>query len=84
MWAAGELAELGSALTETIRTDFDAVFAATDEPTLSELTGQRTASPGIGAPYRQIPVTSLSASRDPFNVDPALVERGLAILSLPR
>ena len=77
VWSPAEVAELGSALAETIRSDFDAVFAVADEPALSELTGQRTASPGLGAPYRQVPVTGLSGSRDPFSVDPALVERGL-------
>ena len=71
------MAELGSALAGTIRSEFDAVFAVADEPALSELTDQRTASPGLGAPYRQVPVTDLSGSRDPFSVDPALVERGL-------
>ena len=70
------MAELGSALAETIRSEFDAVFAVAGEPALSELT-ERTASPGLGAPYRQVPVTGLSGSRDPFSVDPALVERGL-------
>ena len=77
VWSPAEVAELGSALAETIRSDFDAVFAVADEPALSELTGQRTVSPGLGAPYRQVPVTGLSGSRDPFSVDPALVERGL-------
>jgi len=76
-WSPAEVAELGPALAETIRTDFDAVFAVADEPALSELTDQRTASPGLGAPYRQVPVTDLFGSRDPFSVDPALVERGL-------
>ena len=77
VWTPAEAAELGSALAETIRSDFDAVFAVADEPALSELIDQRTASPGLGAPYRQVPVTELSGSRDPFSVDPALVERGL-------
>jgi hypothetical protein len=77
VWSAAEVAELGSALAGTIRSEFDAVFAVADEPALSELTGQRTVSPGLGAPYRQVPVTDLSGSRDPFSVDPALVERGL-------
>ena len=77
VWTPAEAAELGSALAETIRSDFDAVFAVADEPALSELTDQRTASPDLGAPYRQVPVTELSGSRDPFSVDPALVERGL-------
>jgi hypothetical protein len=36
--------KLGSALAETIRNDFDAVFAVVNEPTL------RSASPGLGAP----------------------------------
>jgi hypothetical protein len=77
VWSSAEVAELGSALAETIRTDFDAVFAVADEPALSERTDQRTASPGLGAPYRQVPVTEGSGSRDPFSVDPALVERGM-------
>jgi hypothetical protein len=79
VWTPAEAAELGSALAEAIRSDFDAVFAVADEPTLSsaELADQRTASFGLGAPYRQVPVTELSGSRDPFSVDPALVERGL-------
>jgi len=77
VWTPAEAAELGSALAETIRSDFDAVFAVADEPALSELIDQRTASPGLGAPYRQVPVTELSGSRDPFSVDLALVERGL-------
>ena len=77
VWNPAEVAQLGSALAEMIRSDFDAVFAVADEPALSGLTGQRPASPGLGAPYRQVPVTGLSGSRDPFSVDPALVERGL-------
>jgi len=77
VWSPAEVAELGSALAETIRSDFDAVFAVADEPALSKVTDQRTASPGLGAPYSQVPVTDLSGSRDPFSVDPALVERGL-------
>jgi hypothetical protein len=71
VWTAAEAAELGSALAETIRSDFDAVFAAADEPAL------RSASPGLGASYRQAQVTELPGSRDPFDVDSALVERGL-------
>jgi hypothetical protein len=34
VWPAAEAADLGSALAETIRSDFDAVFAAADEPEL--------------------------------------------------
>jgi hypothetical protein len=75
VWTPAEPAELGSALAEAIRSDFDAVFAVADEPALSP--AQRTASFGLGAPYHQVPVTELSRSRDPFSVDPALVERGL-------
>jgi hypothetical protein len=75
VWTFAEAAHLGSALTETIRSEFDAVFAVAHEPALS--TGERTASPGLGAPYRQVPVIELSGNRDPFSVDPALVERGL-------
>jgi hypothetical protein len=75
VWTSAEAAQLGSALAETIRSEFDAVFAVADEPALSPV--GRTASPGLGAPYRQVPVTGLSGSRDPFSVDPALVERGL-------
>jgi hypothetical protein len=74
-WRPAEVAQLGSALAETIRSEFDAVFAVAHEPALSSV--GRTASPGLGAPYRQVPVTELSGSRDPFSVDPALVERGL-------
>lgn len=77
VWSPAEVAEMGSALAETIRSDFDAVFAVANEPALSKHTGQRPAAPGLGAPYRQVPVTGLSGSRDPFSVDPALVERGL-------
>lgn len=79
LWTPAEAAELDSGLAEAIRSDFDAVFAVAGEPLLSsaELAGQRTASPGLGAPYRHVPVTELSGSRDPFSVDPALVERGL-------
>jgi hypothetical protein len=71
VWTPAEAAELGSALAETIRSQFDAVFAAAHEPAL------RSASPSLGAPYRQAQVTDLPASRDPFSVDPELVERGL-------
>jgi hypothetical protein len=77
VWSPAEVAEMGSALAETIRSDFDAVFAVANEPALSKHTGQRPAAPGLGVPYRQVPVTGLSGSRDPFSVDPALVERGL-------
>jgi hypothetical protein len=79
VWAPAEAARLGPALAETIRSEFDAVFAVADEPSLSsaEPADQRTARPGLGAPYRQVPATELSGSRDPFSVDPALVERGL-------
>lgn len=79
VWSPAEAAELGPALAEAIRSEFDAVFAVADEPALSsaELADQRAASPGLGAPYRQVPATELSRSRDPFSVDPALVERGL-------
>jgi hypothetical protein len=79
VWALAEAARLGPALAETIRSEFDAVFAVADEPSLSsaEPADQRTARPGLGAPYRQVPATELSGSRDPFSVDPALVERGL-------
>lgn len=75
VWTSAEAAELGSALAEAIRNEFDAVFAVADEPALSSV--ERSASPGLGAPYRQVPVTELSGSRDPFSVDTALVERGL-------
>jgi hypothetical protein len=76
VWTPAETAELGSALAGAIRSDFDAVFAVADEPTLSSA-DPRPASLGLGAPYRQVPVTELSGSRDPFSVDPALLERGL-------
>jgi hypothetical protein len=75
VWAPAEMAQLGSALDETIRSEFDAVFGVAGEPALSSV--ERTASAGLGAPYRQVPATELSRSRDPFSVDPALVERGL-------
>src|ERR1700691_249939 len=79
VWTPAEAAELGSGFAEAIRSDFDAVFAVADEPALSSagLAGQRTASPGLGAPYRQVPRTELSGGWDPFSVDPALAERGL-------
>jgi hypothetical protein len=79
VWTPAEAAQLGPSLAEAIRSDFDAVFAVADEPALSsaELVDPRTASPGLGTPYRQVPATELSGSRDPFSVDPALVERGL-------
>jgi hypothetical protein len=79
VWTSAEVDELGSTLAGAIRSDFAAVFAVADEPTLTsaELADPRTASLGLGAPYRQVPVTELSGSRDPFSVDPALVERGL-------
>jgi hypothetical protein len=75
VWTAAEAAKLGSSLAESIRSDFDAVFAVAHEPSLGS--GERTTGPGLGAPYRQIPVTQLPSSRDPFSVDPALAERGL-------
>jgi hypothetical protein len=79
VWTPAEAAGLGPEFAEAIRTEFDAVFAVADEPALSSAgpADQRTAGPGLGAPYRQVPVTGLSGSRDPFSVDPALVERGL-------
>jgi hypothetical protein len=77
VWSPAEVAGLGSALVEAIRSDFDAVFAAANEPALSKHTGPPPAAPGLGAPYRQVPVTGLSGRRDPYRVDPALVERGL-------
>ena len=36
-WTSAEAAELGSALAETIRSEFDAVFAIAHEPALSSL-----------------------------------------------
>ena len=75
VWTPAEVVQLGSALAETIRGEFDAVFAVADEPTLTSV--ERAASPGLGAPYCQVPATVLSGSRDLFSVDPALVERGL-------
>jgi hypothetical protein len=79
IWTPAETPALGSALAEAIRLDFDAVFAVADEPPLSsaEPADQRTASVGLGALYRHVPLTELSGSWDPFSVDPALVERGL-------
>ena len=35
VWTPAEVAELGSALAEAIRSEFDAVFAVADEPALS-------------------------------------------------
>lgn len=86
VWTAAEVAELGSGLAEAIRNDFDAVFAVADEPALSsaELAGRRPASVGLGAPYRQVPVTELSGSRDPFSIDPGLVERACEVTTTPR
>jgi hypothetical protein len=75
VWTYSQAAELGSALAETIRSEVDAVFAVAHEPALSSV--GTTASPGLGAPYRQLPVIELSRDRDPFSVDPALAERGL-------
>ena len=69
VWTPAEAAELGSTLAETIRSQFDTVFAVAHEPTLYR---KALAS----APYRQAQVTDLPGSRDPFSVDPALVERG--------
>ena len=89
VWTSAEAAELGSGLAETIRNEFDAVFAAAHEPTLSsaEIAGReawerqnakRTANSGLGAPYRQAQVIELPGSPEPFSVDPAVVvERGL-------
>jgi hypothetical protein len=79
VWSPAEAAELGSALAEAIRSDVDAVFAVAGEPPLSStgLAVTRPASVGLGAPYRQVPITQLSGSQDPFSVDPALRERGL-------
>lgn len=74
-WTFAEVDEVGFALAETIRSDFDAVFTVANEPALGPVQG--IASPGLGAPYRQVPVTALSGNWDPFRVDPALVERGL-------
>ena len=42
VWTPAEAAELGSALAETIRSEFDAVFAVAHEPAL------QTARPGLG------------------------------------
>ena len=71
VWTPAEAAELGSALAETIRSQFDAVFAVAHEPALQDRKALAS------APYRQAQVTDLPGSRDPFSVDPALVERGL-------
>jgi hypothetical protein len=43
VWTPAEAAELGSALAETIRSQFDAVFAVAHEPAL------QTAKPDLGA-----------------------------------
>jgi hypothetical protein len=45
VWKRAEVAELGSALAETIRSEFDAVFAVAGEPALG------STSSGLGAPY---------------------------------
>jgi hypothetical protein len=86
VWTVAEAADLGSALADTIRGDFDAVFAVAEEPGLSsaEFAGQRTASSGLGAPYRQVLATELSGSRDPFSVDPALVNGACEDTLTPR
>jgi hypothetical protein len=75
VWTASEAAELGSGLAEAIRRELDAVFVVAGEPALSS--ADKTTNFGLGARYRQVPVTELSGSRDPFSVDPALAERGL-------
>jgi len=75
VWTLAEQAELDSTLAETIRSDFDAVFAVAHEPALSS--GERTTSGSLGAPYRHVPVIELSKDPDPFSVDPTLMERGL-------
>jgi len=92
VWTSAEAAGLGSALAETIRGEFDAVFRVANERALSslgiaglkaseggnaELSGPQSASPGLGAPYREAQVIELAGSPEPFSVDPALVERGL-------
>jgi hypothetical protein len=92
VWTSAEAAGLGSALAETIRGDFDAVFSVAHERALSslgtaalkasedgnaKLSGPQPASLGLGAPYRQAQVIELAGSPEPFSVDPALVERGL-------
>lgn len=66
-WTSAEAANLGSALADTIRNEFNIVFATAHEPALSgpetvgrearegenaELVDPRTASRGLGAPYR--------------------------------
>jgi hypothetical protein len=65
------VAGLDSALADTIRSQFDVIFAAAHEPPL------RSKVPVLGAPYRQAQVTEQPGSRDPFSVDPTVVERGL-------
>jgi hypothetical protein len=74
-WTLAEATELGSGLAEAIRSEFDAVFVVAGEPALSS--ADKAANFGLGALYRQVPVTELSGSRDPFSVDPALAERCL-------
>ena len=63
-WPA-ELVDLFSGLTA----------AATTPRELARASGQ--AAPGLGAAYREAQVSGLSTERQPFTVDPALVERGL-------
>ncbi|HEX3963988.1 MAG TPA: hypothetical protein VHZ03_46315 [Trebonia sp.] len=71
VWTSAEVAGLDSALADTIRSQFDVIFAAAHEPPL------RSKVPVLGAPYRQAQVTEQPGSRDPFSVDPTVVERGL-------
>jgi hypothetical protein len=63
VWAPAEAAELGSALAETIRSQFDAMFAVAHEPAL------RAASPGLGAPLP--PSTGNQPSARPAATAPA-------------
>jgi hypothetical protein len=74
VWASDEARGLGSTLAETIRSEFNAVFATAHEPALGSAD---TVSPGLGAPYRQAQAAELSGSPEPFSVDPEVVERGL-------
>jgi hypothetical protein len=46
-------------------------------PPRIRFTAPQTTNPALGTPYRHAEVTEQPGSREPFSVDPALVERGL-------
>jgi hypothetical protein len=74
VWTSGEASKLGPALADTIRSEFNAVFASAHEPALRSAKAGR---PGLGAPYRLAQAAGLSGAPEPFSVDPELVERAL-------